>query len=234
MRRWPGFRLAVLLRMALRGAEQRDAAVALVLRPHNLFQPFTTTMRDRYPEELESIAEVVAVTGRPPRILSFGCASGEELLTLRERFPDAVVTGIDINPLAVRRARRKVRGTGITVRRAGDVDGEPPASYDVVLALAVFRHADLNAGPPTCTPVLRYADFDRTVTGLCRVVAPGGLIAIRHANFRFGDVAAAREFEAVRTGFPSSSAAGEPTPVYGRDDRRLPQECRDDGVYRRR
>lgn len=232
LRRLPGRRAWALARLWVAGGEHREAAVAEALRPRNLFQPFTTTTRDRYPEEVECIAET-CVTSAPVRILSFGCASGAELLTLRERFPGARIVGIDINPLAVRRARRAVRGTGIVVRRAGDAAGEPAASYDVVLAMAVFRHGALNSGPPSCDAVIRYADFDRTVTGLCRAVAPGGLLAIRHANFRFTDTAASRDFEPVRVGFPSESDAGEPTPVYGPDDRLLPSGCRDDGIYRR-
>lgn len=224
------------LRSLLRGGEQREAAVALLLRPRGLFQPWTTTDRDRYPDELACVREsLLAERREAPRVLSFGCASGEEVLTLREQWPAADITGIDINPLALRTARRKLRVARVeaTLLRAADADGLPPASYDVVLALAVFRHGELNAGPPTCAPTLRFADFERVVTGLCRTVAPGGLMVVRHANFRFSDVPAAAGFEPVRTGFTSVSAQGEPTPVYGPDDRLLPAEQRDDGVYRR-
>lgn len=237
LRRLPGFGLWVLLRQLLAGGELRDAAVARILRPRNLFQPYTTTEAERYPEELARVAdELPAGRREAPRILSFGCSSGEELLTLATRFPGARITGIDINPLAVRRARRRVAEAGlaqrVTVLRASDASGQPEAAYDVVLALAVLRHGWLNDGPETCTEHLRFADFDRTVTGLCRTLRPGGLFVIRHANFRFGDARGAVDFEAVQTGFASSSAAG-PTPVYGRDDHRLPDAARDDGIHRK-
>lgn len=238
LRRLPGYRLYVLLRLLLAGGRQREAAVALILRPPNLFQPFTTTARDRYPEELACMREALAgVPADELRLLSFGCASGEELLTLHQEFPDARITGIDLNPLALRAARRNVdaaaAGDRISLVRAGDADAQPASAYDAVLAFAVLRHGDLNHGPPTCAPLLRFADFERTVTGLCRTVRPGGLFAIRHANFRFTDCAVAADFEPVRTGFPSSSLVG-PTPVYGPDDRLLDLSLRDDGIYRRR
>lgn len=238
LRRLPGHRIWRLLRMWFAGGEQREAAVALVLRPDNLFQPFTTTARDRYPEELACMREALSdVAPDRLRLLSFGCASGEELLTLHERFPGARITGIDVNPLALRAARRRIdeasAGDLVTLVRAGDAAGEPEAAYDAVLAFAVLRHAGLNDGPPSCSALLRFADFERTVEGLCRAVRPGGIFAIRHASFRFTDCAVATGFEPVRTGFPSVSAVG-PTPVYGRHDELLDVSLRDDGLYRRK
>jgi len=238
LRRLPGFRYLVLLRMFVVGGVQRETAVALVLRPRNLFQPFTTTARDRYPEEFGALREALADTDPASlRILSFGCASGEELVDLLESFPQARLTGIDVNPLALRAARRTVRAAGgadrVTLVRAGDADGQPQDGYDAVLALAVLRHGDLNSAPATCAPLLTFADFERTVTGLCRTIRPGGLFAIRHANFRFTDCATAADFEPVRTGFDSFSLQGA-TPVYGSADQLLDISARDDGIYRRR
>lgn len=211
------------------GGERREAAVAIITKPKNLFQPYTTTSANRYPDELAVVARELA--NDQPSILSFGCASGEELLSLRAAFPGARIHGVDVNPLAVRAARRRVAGDArITVARGGEA---PPGSYDVVLALAVFRHAALNDAPASCAGVLAFADFERTIEGLARCVAPGGVLVIRHANFRFTDTAAAAGFEAVSTGYASAGEAGLPTPLYGRDDQLIGVEPRDDGIYRR-
>ncbi|MFL6174151.1 MAG: class I SAM-dependent methyltransferase [Marmoricola sp.] len=211
------------------GGERREAAVAIITKPKNLFQPYTTTSANRYPDELAVVARELA--NDQPSILSFGCASGEELLSLRAAFPGARIHGVDVNPLAVRAARRRVAGDArITVARGGEA---PPGSYDVVLALAVFRHAALNDAPASCAGVLAFADFERTIEGLARCVAPGGVLVLRHANFRFTDTAAAAGFEAVSTGYASAGEAGLPTPLYDRDDQLIGVEPRDDGIYRR-
>lgn len=220
----------------VRGGQRREAAVAQILRPDNLFQPFTTTSAGRYPEEFAVVREALADDARAePRILSFGCASGEELFSLRADFPGARIHGIDINPLAVRTAGRRVRESGderITVERAADAAALPQASYDVVLALAVFRHGALKAQPASCADLIRFADFERTVTGLCATLRPGGLFLIRHANFRFTDCAVAADFATVRDGFPSSNEGGV-TPVYDRANRLVRGAAGDDGVYRK-
>ncbi|WP_183406975.1 class I SAM-dependent methyltransferase [Nocardioides marmorisolisilvae] len=211
------------------GGERREAAVAIITKPKNLFQPYTTTSANRYPDEFRAVAD--ALTTETPRILSFGCSTGEELVSLRAAFPGASIHGVDVNPLAVRKARRRVAGDArTTVARGGEA---PDASYDVVLALAVFRHAALNDAPPSCAGVLAFADFDRTVGGLAASVRPGGLLVIRHANFRFSDTSAAAAFEVVSTGYASAGEGGLPTPLYDRDDRLIGVEPRDDGVYRR-
>lgn len=231
LRAVPGWERLVLLRALAQGGERREAAVAMLLRPDNLFQPYTTTSANRYPEEFAAVRR--ELDGVAPRILSFGCASGDELLSLREDFPDARIHGIDINPLAVRAARKRVRGDrAITVAKGADASAEQPSSYDVVLALAVFRHGALKQAPPSCADRLRFADFERTVAGLSACLRPGGLLVIRHANFRFTDCAVAAGYDPVITGFGSGSD-GFPTPVYGTDDRLLGFE-RDDGVYRKR
>lgn len=235
LRSSPAWEALVLGKALVVGGQRRQTAVAQILRPDNLFQPHATTAANRYPDEFAAIAAALEVDD--PRILSFGCSSGEELLSLRSSFPTAQIHGIDVNPLAVRTARKRVAAAGqsgaITVARGGDASAEAASSYDVVLALAVFRHADLNDGPPTCEPVLRFADFERTVGGLAACVRPGGLLVLRHANFRFTDCACAAGFEAVSTGYLSAGEGGLPSPVYGPDNLRLDFEARDDGIYRR-
>lgn len=231
--RRPSAREALTLAKALvRGGERREAAVARILRPDNLFQPYTTTTEDRYPEEF---ARIAAALDRPAlAVLSFGCSSGAELLALGRAFPGARIRGIDINPLAVRNARRRVREAGlarrVSIGRGGDASAEPAAAYDVVTALAVFRHGSLKAQPPTCTELLRFADFDRTVAGLSAALRPGGLLLIRHANFRFTDTSVAADYELV-VRFESEGTV-EGTPVYGPDERLL-GAANDDGLYRR-
>jgi SAM-dependent methyltransferase len=235
LRRLPGWQSLTLAKALVTGGEPRQNAVARILRPDNLFQPQGTTAYDRYPEELEAARTALGTDA--PEVLSFGCSSGEELLTLRHHFPGARIRGLDINPVAVRAARRLVHDAGedatITVSRAGDADREPAASYDLVLALAVFRHASLNRAPDRCDGVLDFASFERTVAGLSACLRPGGVLVIRHANFRFTDCAVAAGFDPVLAGLPSSNEQVV-TPVYDRTNRLAAPESRDDGVYRKR
>jgi len=235
LRRLPGWQSLSLARALVEGGEPRQNAVARILRPDNLFQPQGTTAFGRYAAEFE--AAKAALGTSTPDVLSFGCSSGEELLTLRKCFPAARIRGLDINPVAVRAARRLVHDAGedtaITVARASDAAGEPAEAYDLVLALAVFRHPSLNDAPERCDDLLQFASFERTVAGLSACVRPGGLLMIRHANFRFTDCAVAADYEPVLAGLASANDEVV-TPVYGRHNRLAPAGSRDDGIYRKR
>ncbi len=233
LRPLPGYRWLGLLAGLAGGAERRRGAVVQILRPDNLFQPSATTLPDRYPDAFAYVRD--RITSSNPRILSFGCSSGEELLSVLSHVPHGQVRGIDVNPLAVRAAQALIRRAGVTnrvsVRLAGDAQGEEPGSCDAIFAMAVFRHGSLGARPPTCDRYLRFADFDRTVTGLAAALRPGGLLVIRHANFRFKDCRVAREFERV---YPLLGDAdwSSRSPAYGPDDR-LSSALPDDGVFRK-
>src|SRR5690348_1435173 len=72
--------------------------IRLAWRPkRGAFQPFNDTQPDRYPVIFKFVqARLGAET--PAAILSFGCATGEEVFSLRRYFPRATIKGIDINP----------------------------------------------------------------------------------------------------------------------------------------
>lgn len=231
LRRVPGYRAISLLRALIKGGQSRQSAVAQILRPRNLFQPHGTTSLDRYPEAFSVARRELGSTAT--RLLSFGCSTGEELITLGEYFPAAAIHGIDANPLAIRACRSLIGSSdSITVARGGDAAKEPPESYDAIFAMAVFRHGSLGAGPATCSPFLKFADFERTIGQLSACLRPGGLLVVRHANFRLTDCAVAAHFERVAPTADSPWIHSD-TPVYDRHNVLVPGAGRDDGVYRK-
>ncbi len=216
----------------IREPERHETRRLRMMRPANLFQPSGTTEDNRYPDIFAFVREQVG-DGPDHRILSFGCATGEEVSSLRRIFPAASIKGIDISPyrIAIARARcwlgavSDARSSFATARSG---DQEAANSYDAIFAMAVFRHGDLNPGPPRCDHRLRFENYQRTVAGLARCLRPGGLLCFRHANFRFSDTDSAAGFEtALRLpAYPN-------TPVYGRDNQKLCQDPLETVVVRK-
>lgn len=171
-----------------------------------------------------------------PRLLSFGCSTGEEVFSLRRYFPAAEIVGIDINPWAIAVCRRRLAAVGgdprIRFVQAANLDGLGAAAFDVIFCMAVFRHADLGAaGISRCDPVLRWADFQSAVAELDRCLAPGGLLAIMLSNFRFKDTATAARFETVFTiDLPSGA---RDTPLFGPDNRRICDGPYNEAIFRK-
>lgn len=204
-------------------------------KPHNLFQPVSQTSFDRYPRIFAfvkaQLAEVAA-----PRLLSFGCSTGEEAFTLRKYFPTAEITGIDINPRSIARCSRKLAQSGDTQIRfelAGSSSDEPDSHYDAIFCMAVLRHGELGATlPENCSHLIRFEDFEKTVADLCRILKSGGYLIIRHSNFRFSDTATAASFDTVLSvEFRSTRTYN---PIYNSDNQRLRNAYYDETVFCKR
>lgn len=223
-----------LRRLSTDADYRQDVLWRLLARPRGLFQPYGDTAEDRYPELFARVRAEVA-DSTDTRLLSFGCASGEEVFTLRRYFPMAAITGVDINPHRIRSARRKLAGMSgegrmdFAVAASGDALGA--SLFDAIFCLAVFRHGRLQFGPAPCSDhLIRFGDFERVVTGLVRCLKPGGLLVLRHANFRFRDTAVAARFEIVGGSGATGPESG--TPIYDPNDRLVPDAWEDQAIFR--
>lgn len=198
-------------------AEFRSIALLRLTRGSQLFQPYPTTRPNRYPRLFQFARDQIG-DGLDRRILSFGCATGEEVFALRHYFPAAEITGIDINPRNIRICRaRGGHDVRLSFRVAACTSAERAGFYDAIFCMAVLRHGELAVScAEHCDHLIRFADFAALVGDFARCLKPGGLLFIRHSNFRFRDTAAARGFEvALRAASPTP----RPTPLYGPDNR---------------
>jgi hypothetical protein len=211
--------------LLLHDGEAREAFRLAWSRPGTLFQPYGDTADDRYPaifaRAQRALADRLGLT-----LLSFGCSVGDEVLTLARLVPAARITGVDISAARIAACRRRIAALGAQDRIdfivAGSAAGFAPTSFDAVFAMSVFRHGDLNAAPPRCDHRLDFADFDRAATGLARCVAPGGLLLLRHGNFRFADTAAAHDFDVL-----DMRPRGVDSPLYDRANCLLPPDLQE-------
>jgi len=200
-------------------AKSRHGLRVLQHVPPEAFQPFATTAFNRHPKLFAWLA--AALRRNPaPRILSFGCSTGEEVLTLRAHFRGATIRGLDVHPLNIQVCERRLRAApdaGLSYRLAGHADDEPAEHYDLILAMSVFRHGGLETTRlPRCDALIRFADVERVLGGLARCLRPGGLLVLTRSNFHLADTRFGHQFEPLLT----SEEAGvmEISPVYDRDN----------------
>lgn len=232
LRRWP--RLQALHALIRRTLIPADRALHRLRkqRADELLQPWPVTAPDRHPP-LFALAAARLAGVAEPRVLSFGCSTGEEPLTLARYLPQARIDGFDINPRNVAEARRKVAIAGATQVTIAEA-ASPPAGvalYDAVFCLSVLRHGELDAFQPEfCTDILPFRRFAETIAALDRVLKPGGYLFLWGCNFRFADTAVAAGYEVV----PVPAKQPQPGPFYGPDDARLPVSHTRDFVFRKR
>lgn len=79
-------------------------------------------------------------TGVAFSLLDVGCALGDGCLYLKENFPLAKITGIDISEVAVSKARKK--SNDIAYRCVNVLKQEIPDRFDYVLIIETLEHFD--------------------------------------------------------------------------------------------
>jgi SAM-dependent methyltransferase len=79
-------------------------------------------------------------------VLDYGCGAGEDLVPIANMTDNVI--GLDISPELIEHARKRVEAHGITVRLivgSAYATGLPAESVDIVFAIAIFHHLDLDA-----------------------------------------------------------------------------------------
>jgi ubiquinone/menaquinone biosynthesis C-methylase UbiE len=107
-----------------------------------LYDPFTRLVG--VPKLHRALAEQAEIAPGH-QVLEIGCGTGNLALLVQRRCPDAQVVGLDPDPLALARARRKADRAGLQVRWDRSTAGElpyPDASMDRVLSALMFHHLD--------------------------------------------------------------------------------------------
>jgi ubiquinone/menaquinone biosynthesis C-methylase UbiE len=100
------------------------------------------------------------------RVLDLGCGTGGLTLLIKRLHPHAEVVGLDPDPQALARARRKAARAGVALQLDqgfGDELPYPDASFDRVLSAFVLHHVPPDEKEPTLREVRR-------------VLAPGGAL----------------------------------------------------------
>jgi SAM-dependent methyltransferase len=181
-----------------------------------LLQPFPDTSLDRHPA-LFAFARDQLTEVSEPRILSFGCSTGEEPITLNHYIPDACIDALEINPRSLAIAKGKAQEASLS-RINFQLGSTPPsdARYDAIFCLSVLRHGELDAiVPQSCSAILPFARFSETVAAFDRVLKPGGWLFIWGSNFRFELTPEACNYEPMIV----PGTKGHIGAVYGPDDR---------------
>jgi len=220
LRRWTG--------MEARVQKQRHAAFG-----DGLIQPSAITKPNRYPRIFAFVSRELGSVP-VPRLLSFGCSTGEEAFALRRHFPTAIITALDIDPDNIAQAQVKLADApdpNIHFGVASSPAHLPSEEFDAVFCMAVLRHGALCAErSPRCDHLIRFETIEALATDLARCVRPGGFLSLWNTQFPFALMAVSAQFEPV---MQVEIGAKTNQPLYGPDNRRIDDMVLLDAVYRK-
>lgn len=223
-------RVAALARPLLTLIDPRRRAIAAARRKHAelALQPSPETRADRHPALFAFVRDALAEAERP-RLLSFGCSTGEEPLTLAGYLPRAEIDALDINASSLAQARKRPGAERVRFAESGDplaLGGD----YDAVFCLSVLRHGDLDRlRPADCSAIMPFARAAAVLERIDLALKPGGLLVLWAANFRLEDSPLAARYTALEVpGVKQPRGA-----LYGPDNRLLAIDRVDRFVFRK-
>ncbi|MEO1086976.1 MAG: methyltransferase domain-containing protein [Acidobacteriota bacterium] len=158
-------------------------------RPGSLHLTCNYTKMDRYPEIFSQARDHFADRpGQDLKLLSFGCSTGEEALSLRTYFPAAQIVGVDISEWNLKKARERGADPGIRFLFSDDETLDREGPFDAVFAMAVLlRIAHRMEPAPSSEDVYPLDKFDEQVRQLDGILKVGGLLVIYHTNYHLRD-----------------------------------------------
>jgi hypothetical protein len=145
----------------------------------------STTEMNRYPELFRAVRE--RWPGDQPRILSYGCSTGEECATLENYFQPGLIVGADINEDNLREARKRFSSPRLHFVQSDPAILMTYGPFDIVFALSVLCRWEDTRDVEDCTAIYSFEKFASATALLDLLVAPGGLLVIYNSNFRFED-----------------------------------------------
>ena len=90
------------------------------------------------PVYAEILSDLIA-SMQPRTILEFGCNAGRNLNLLRSKAPEAVLTGVDVNPKAAEQAKN-LHGLDVTIADEGWIQRQATDAFDVSFTVSVIDH----------------------------------------------------------------------------------------------
>ena len=105
-----------------------------------------------------------AIVGPGHRMLDIGCGTGTFATLIKGLYPDVNVVGLDPDPKALARAKRKAERAAVSIRLDQGFSNElpyPNASFNRVFSTFMFHHLQMD-------------EKEKTLCEVRRVLTPGG------------------------------------------------------------
>lgn len=158
------------------------------------------------------------------RVLDIGCGTGTLVVLLKRLCPDVEVIGLDPDPKALARARRKAERASVSVQLNQGFSGALPygdASVDRVFSSFMFHHLEPAEKAAMLREVRRVlrpgGDFDLLDFGGPESSEHGFLASVIHSSHHLRDNSEERIISLMsQAGFTNPKKVGEGTMLFGR------------------
>jgi hypothetical protein len=151
------------------------------------YQKETFTMLNRYPVLFEQCKLYLGGINEP-NILSFGCSTGLEVVSISNYLPNAQIMGVDINQWCISQCRKKLKDPRFSFQHIFSNTFKVSSNFDAIFCMAVFQRTSnrINKDNNYATG-FTFQQFENEISVLHNKLKAGGLFIIDQADFNFAD-----------------------------------------------
>ena len=197
----------------------RAVSVMRIFNGGSVHQTTPLTFSNRFPGVFSECARYFGDKAYL-RTLSFGCSTGEEVLTLREYFPTAEIIGAELNKRSLRICDKLEVDGKISFVYSMPKRLKRLGAFDAIFCMAVFQrtpHLIAEAGIQDISRIYPFRKFEDQLILFRDLVKKGGIIVIHFAQYSLEDTCVAPDFIA----FGDCTQAEYGLPVFNRNGIRL-------------
>lgn len=180
-------------------AEYRSILFLQLLHAKEVHQTTSLTCMNRYPEIFKACRDYFN-NKKELTLLSYGCSTGEEVLTLRQYFPQANIIGADINKHSLARCKKLMVDDKVTFIYSKKSELLKYGKYDAIFCMAVLQikpHFVRSNGITNLKKIYPFEKFEQTVNELDRLINKDGLLVIHFTQYSVADTNIAFAYETV-------------------------------------
>lgn len=210
-------------------AQYRSVLFLKLFRSRDLHQTTVLTCIDRYPGIFAACKRYFGDKA-DLNILSFGCATGEEVLTLRHYFPSAIITGAEINGRSLAQCRRLAVDHRINFVRSDPDAIRRRAPFDAIFCMAVLQrtpHIVEEQRIKSLKRIYPFEKFDRQVSQFDRLLKTRGLLVLHHTQYFFREASVATNYEALQ----GVDQQASPLHMFDRNGNRVERATSNESVF---
>lgn len=184
---------------------------------------------NRYPDLFEicrNHCENITV----PRILSFGCSTGEEVFSLGMILTTAKIIGTDISYWCLRQCQKRNSTDRFTFIHPLSVDFKMDIDFDVILCLAVFQHPENRLPETQKARKYKFLQFEQQLFELDHKLKKGGLLIFDNCDFDFRESIIFTKYSVLEV---ENNIIERQRPLFNRNNERIAETTIIPRVYRK-
>ena len=184
--------LYILFRKTIRiliDSEFRSIVLLKIFRKQSFHQTTTSTILDRYPEVFYSCCGYFENKAKL-KILSFGCSTGEEVITLRKYFKEATIIGAEINKSCLKICLKRNLDDKIKFIHSTTKGIKENGPYDAIFCMAVMQrtpHYIRDANIKYLKDRYPFYKFDEQLVILDQFLNKDGLFIVHYTQYQFDE-----------------------------------------------